>query len=591
MSLKNVRSFFQTKLGRVSAAVLAVALLGGIGITYSLNNKKVEIAQAASVVSLAPGQTGQFSIQYINAGDSDAIASAITSIALNNKLTYVPGFMTEQFGGSSSPIYCINDSVGGGIVTLNGDQTTSISYRPRSASSLSSPCNGSATGGPATITAAPAATPGDPSTWPVGSTGVITFRATLRSDQGLVSGNTVNFAVIAETTLDGASGGAATLNIGVITTPATTITNSNIGNGVCTPASITVGATSTYGCSFPLTGSTSNNYQLPAQAITASTSTTGNASTDLTPVSGGQSPACTITGNGTANAALSCVTIPTTGGTPGIRNVLATVNGGTPTDKGDVTLTVASTTIAPVNVGTGTCTPSSVSIGVNANCSFPLTGDAGNNYALPTNGINGTTSQNGNGATDLTPVSGGYGPVCTINGNGTASAALVCTIPTTGGTTGDRNVLLQYDGSGNPTDSGDLSLLQAIAALRSGRLYCIGLDNVAVSFDIVTRENTNCNSTQKYKDGNVKIVYDQLKDSSGATLTSGTCTFEFIRFPKPYIPANILRTFTSTITNGACETNLAAVDQTVNYYDVIATATSGNTVLQEVYNLNLFVGG
>ncbi len=591
MTLKNINSFFKSRMGKISIAALAILLISILGVSYSLINRNNQTAQAASVVSLSPGQTGVFTIQYINAGDSDSIANAVTTIFLNNKLTYVANSLTEQFGGTTSPMYCVSDA--SGIVTVAGDGSTSLSYRPRSATTLTAPCNGQSTAGPATLTSAPEASPSDPGTWPAAKTGVITFRATLRSDQGLVAGNTVNFAIIAETTLDGASGGAASLNISVVASSPTTIAAANTSNGTCTPSSTTVNTT--YNCTFPLTGNAQNNYVLPSGGIAGSTSQNGNAATDLTPVSGGYSPACTITGNGTASAALSCTTIPTTGGTPGDRNVLLQYGGtGSPADKGNVTLqaaTIPPTVIAPANVGTGVCTPNPTPIGTSSSCVFPLTGDAANNYAAPTNGINGTTSQNGNAATDLTPVSGGYGTDCTITGNGTAAASLVCPIPTTGGTAGDRNVLLQYNDAGTPVDSGNITLAPAIVAVRSGRLYCVGLSNTTVNFDLVTRENTNCNTTQKFKDGTMKIVYDELKDSNGVTLTTGTCTFEFIRFPRPYIPANILRTYTSNITNGACETTLAAVDQTVNYYNVIATATSGNTLLRDSYNLNFYVGG
>ena len=593
MTKQNITTFFQSKLGKVSVAAVALLLVASLGVAYSsFINKPNDIAKAASNISLAPGQTGQFSIQYINAGDSSSITNALTTIFLNNKLTYEPGFMKEQFGGSTAPNNCINDSTAGGIVTVNSDGTTTINYRPRSATTTVSPCDGASTGGAATLTAAPEASPADPTTWPAAKTGVITFRATLRSDQGLAAGSSVNFAIIADTTLDGGSGGAATLNISVVALSPTTIANSNIGTGVCSPTSQTVGAT--YSCNFPLTGNGGNSYQLPPSNVTASTSQTGNSATDLTPVSGGFSPACTITGNGTAAATLNCPSIPTDGGSAGPRNVLVKVENAAPVDKGDITLQAAAipaTVIASANVGTGVCTPSSVPIGTSSSCVFPLTGNNANDYTLPAISINGTTSQTGNAATNLTPVSGGYGVDCTITGNKTANASLVCPVPTTGGTAGLRNVLLQYNKTGTPVDTGDITLTAAAVIVRSGRLYCVGLDNAAVNFDAVTLENTNCNTTQKFKDGAIKIVYDQLKDSTNAVLTSGTCSFEFIRYPRPYIPANILRTLTGTIVNGACETTLTAADQTVNYYNVVATATSGSTILREVYNLNLYVGG
>ena len=84
-------------------------------------------------------------------------------------------------------------------------------------------------------------------------------------------------------------------------------------------------------------------------------------------------------------------------------------------------------------------------------------------YTLPVNGIRAAISQNGNGVSDLSPVSGGYSNNCTVLGNGTATATLQCNnVPTTGGTGGLRNVLLSVDNAA-PIDKGDANLISGIS--------------------------------------------------------------------------------------------------------------------------------
>ena len=90
MTKQNITTFFQSKLGKVSVAAVALLLVASLGVAYSsFINKPNDIAKAASNISLAPGQTGQFSIQYINAGDSSSITNALTTIFLNNKLKFL----------------------------------------------------------------------------------------------------------------------------------------------------------------------------------------------------------------------------------------------------------------------------------------------------------------------------------------------------------------------------------------------------------------------------------------------------------------------------------------------------------------------
>ena len=231
---------------KILSKIALLTLTAGFIASLSVNFATPTI-YAQSQVSLYPGQTGVFTLKYINAGDSDTIASAITSISLNDKLDYVPGFLTESFGGGAS--YCVGDAVGGGIVAVAAG-TTTISYRPRSATTTTSPCNGSGSAGAATLTAAPEATPGDQTTWPVAKTGVLTFRARLRTDKGLNANDVVNFSIIGETTLDGGSGGAASLRIGVLAIPVNLLVTGDIPGLTlaCNPAQIN----STTTCSFTL---------------------------------------------------------------------------------------------------------------------------------------------------------------------------------------------------------------------------------------------------------------------------------------------------------------------------------------------------
>jgi len=234
----------------------------------------------------------------------------------------------------------------------------------------------------------------------------------------------------------------------VIPVPPTTIDQPNIG--LCPTQTVIIGMD--YNCIFPLTGSTTNNYTLPAGGITASTQTAT-----------GSSPVCVITGNLTASASLTCSTIPTTSGTVGTQNVLVTIATGTPTDKGDVILQLdgiitippfVPTTIDQPNIGL--CPTQTVTIGTAYNCVFPLTGSPNNEYVLPAGGITASTQ-----------TATGSSPACVITGNLTASASLVCnSIPTIGGTVGTQNVLVRI-ATGTPTDKGDV-ILRASVLPRTG---------------------------------------------------------------------------------------------------------------------------
>jgi subtilisin family serine protease len=125
----------------------------------------------------------------------------------------------------------------------------------------------------------------------------------------------------------------------------------------------------------------------------------------------------------------------------------------------------------------------------------------------------------------------------------------------------------------------------------SGRLYFLSADGQAVEYDQQTKYNTNYNRTQKFKDGPIQLVLDELKNQEGQTILSGDCTFELLRRTSKY-PDGILKTYTGTISNGSCQAVFPVIDQTVNYYHVVATATDGDNgqTYQESQVLVLIVG-
>lgn len=214
----------------------------------------------------------------------------------------------------------------------------------------------------------------------------------------------------------------------------TPVTPTNIGNSTNCTTSLTVQIPNTYNCTFPLTGSQFNNYVLETVPVNAHTATD---SAGTTPLANSASDDCTIINNGTPTAALQCNNIKTQGAAPSVRNVLITVGATSPVDRGDVTLTTAPTIITELNTGNGSCVPFEVEVGtLVGECVFPLTGDPFNNYALPNGGI----------TSSITTATGVSEP-CTIEGNGTANARLVCrNVPTASGVLGDQTASTNLPG-------------------------------------------------------------------------------------------------------------------------------------------------
>jgi uncharacterized repeat protein (TIGR01451 family) len=113
------------------------------------------------------------------------------------------------------------------------------------------------------------------------------------------------------------------------------------------------------------------------------------------------------------------------------------------------------------------------------------------------------------------------------------------------------------------------------------------------NYDDITEYNTDYSTTQKFKDGEVYLVMDNLTNEIGETLTSGTCTFELFRYSRTSDPTNTLKSMTANIINGRCEAVLPSSEQTVNYYNVVGTAESSESMKNytESRTLLLYVGG
>jgi hypothetical protein len=237
--------------------------------------------------------------------------------------------------------------------------------------------------------------------------------------------------------------------------------------------------------------------------------------------------------------------------------------------------------ISNANVSNGTCTGSTTgSTNLSIECSFPLTG--GTSYELPSSGIQmviDPSTYNTN-----TPSN------CVIN-----NTTLTCTtvVPEF---TGTKDVKLYFGANSNFIKATVNSpILVNQSSSRTGKLYFVGSDNATPSFDLNSEFNTNFPQTQKFKDGSIKLVYDEIKNSSGVTVAAGTCNFKLYKYGKIFNEPNVLKTYSGSITNGKCEVTFPVIDQTVNYYRVVVYATpSGINVGLPIYNMDtliLNVGG
>jgi alpha-tubulin suppressor-like RCC1 family protein len=144
-----------------------------------------------------------------------------------------------------------------------------------------------------------------------------------------------------------------------VTVEPPTIKDTNISNSGDCVDSVNVQLGNTYNCTFVVTGSPNNFYNLPVGGIVAKTSP-----------STADSPVCSLLNNGTASALLSCINIPTSGSSRGVQNVLVKAGtAGSYVDKGGLTIfdSLNNVDLATLNI---TCADSVVNS--TSSCSFPL---------------------------------------------------------------------------------------------------------------------------------------------------------------------------------------------------------------------------
>jgi len=570
MSPNKVNSFFRKrKLITILVASLVVIASIGVGGFWLFNqNNQPNTAQAFSPtgdITMYKGEKKTFKIKYSNGGDVAAIDSARLQVTVGPKFTVDPTSFKDAYDTNGNgniddeTLYCVNSS----ILTVVGSGASALRYRPRSATTTGSPCNGESTAGPTNIAPGPA----DQSV----NYGILYFDATLKTTitdpvGTVLTPDPLDFQGI-QTTLNVESDTKnASLSIRIVAAPVGSLTFG-------TPGAIT-GIKGTPLPSIVLTGNnvptgTTANFT-PAGCSVAITGTIQGSS--WVPTTGSTIPACATTG--AANGVLQSSSVPNPANAPTTFSI------------------PGPTTIDLPNIGTGSCNPDPLTVGNPATCNFPLIGDSNNNYALPANPITAGISQNGNGVGDLNPVSGGYSTACTLQNNNTVNASLQCAgVPSTGGTLGPRNVLTRI-GTATPADKGDINLVTAsVTTLRSGKLYFTGSDNATATWDSETEFNTAYPQSQKYRDGSVKLIFDEIKKANGTTVNSGTCTFSLYRYTKPGIISNRLRNFNGTISNGKCVTDLTITDQTVNYYRVKVNVIDGTENLYNIDTLVLAVGG
>ncbi len=236
------------------------------------------------------------------------------------------------------------------------------------------------------------------------------------------------------------------------------------------------------------------------------------------------------------------------------------------------------TILAIDNIQTAICNPGT--IGQTVSCDFNLAN--GNYYITP--GVYANTGASFEGTNSST---------CEIVNN----TILQCqNIPTTQAVVGSNNIFLSLKQDFNSTafsssQKGTINLTQATpTSNKSGRLYFIGKDGVSANWDSSLEFNTSYLQSQKYKDGKVTLVYDQVQSSNGGAVTTGNCTFKLYRYGNSGTQQNLLKTFTATMTDGKCQTDFTAADQTINYYRVKVEVTSNNSTYYNVDTLVLIVG-
>jgi len=129
-----------------------------------------------------------------------------------------------------------------------------------------------------------------------------------------------------------------------------------------------------------------------------------------------------------------------------------------------------------------------------------------------------------------------------------------------------------------------------INAPNDCRIYFISTNGAALNWDGTTKFNTNYSDLQKWREGTVRLVFDNIKRNDNSMIPDGSaCSFNIYR----YTQTQVLRTLPSTTSAGRCQVDFPTNLQGTNYYTIIASANdkNDNQSMKAMDRLVLYVGG
>lgn len=565
----------------VAAVVVGVLGYAGYNVFRQQDSAKASFSTTnCATLNMQPGATCGFRVDYTN-GEGSATTNSILNILIGSELVVDQSSFTDQMSVNG---------VAGGTFPINYSSITQtntsgwgarLRYRPGSANTVGTPTGSSTPGNLAAST-----------------TGSVFFRATLKTD--VLSRYAVGDVLEPPTPLN-----ISSLE-GIYSVLATTETPNPVPGLVKITLLAPDAVSSSSAVTSSSSSSTSSNIGLGTYSSGTLTGPIGSPATGTITLANNTYTGPAIYQNG-ANCNISGnITNSIFAPTPG-----EVVDSGCPT--GALTsgqLAVGTTTSPNIASNFGNAASSSSSsagtlgttngggltglIGSPAGGTIPLTN---NTYTGPATYSNGSNCiVNGNISNSVfTPTTGQLlDASCPVGNNSNG----VITIP---GGTSTANATSNFSNANSSSSSSIANSSSSSSTVATGscgdrfgndcRLYFVGANNTALNWNQATQTNTGWDIAQKYKDGTVKVVFDNINKSNGLQIANGSaCNFEMIR----YGTTPVLRTLAgSTTVGGLTQANFVVDDQTVNYYTVIATCTETGTneIIKDYDRLVLIVGG
>jgi hypothetical protein len=567
--------------------LLAAVLTGGL-VFFGFNSfqqddtDEAQAAQSVPVVILegAVCKGLAIDVEYGNPGDRDMSGAQLT-IDISPSITLLDDTLSDNLGtGTDATVSStlISDVAGGG---------RQIVYAPGSA--------GISAGGTAGTSDVPA-----------GEVGFFRFVARINAGAvGIIPDAVKATLTNSDSDLDDLE---SSIWIQLTSTDASgCLEEANVGNGVCTPATLNAGDSTE--CVYDLLDNNGDPIPSGNSPVGLDGNTYGFGQVPTSSIDGatGDSDQCYVEDRN--GYKLVCENVPTDGAQPGPDNADVDFPDGTVADNraqvtfgGDVPPT--DTPIGAINIGDGVCNPNIIEIGNTTICDYPLVDQSGNQVtgAEPVSGNARFVLNDTNLVSEIDTTTGGSSP-CELNSQ-TAGWFITCrNVSTTDGTAGGQNVDLAFTDGSRAEDKASVTLTEPVVVTTDDpygcqaatystdcRLYFIGLDDAPLNWNDTTYFNDDYPLDQKFKDGKADAVFDNIKRADGNLIADGsTCVFDFYRYSED----QVLRSFTSTTSGGECQVTLPLDDQTVNYYSVVVRATDINDgqIMQNQDRLVLAVGG